>query len=347
MALRLWLGAREREGDRVGLAVELGSVRRVGVADGGATYDHDSPARMGSPFMPPTCTKKLRCDTPAIESAEARALLGQAGASSLPARHPNERSHVGQPVPTYSTVSLPERPHVDTVSRPPSGTSPRKSEYTKRGPGKKVLKPTLQTPLVYMPGLPLLAVDSHGAVPLAPRSAVTYGSPRQMGDVGVGVRVRVALPVLDRVAVRVRVPEGVALALRVAVALAVVVDVGEAVCEAVCEAVTDAVLVELAVSDDVCEAVIDAVLVKLAVTDDVCEAVIDAVLVELDDAVPVWLLVPVGLDEPVPVELDDGVLVWLLVPVELDEPVPVALLVAVIEGVLVPVAVQVEDSVLV
>jgi hypothetical protein len=52
--------------------------------------------------------------------------------------------------------------------------------------------------------------------------------------------------------------------------------------------------------------------------------------VELDDGVPVWLHVPVELDEPVPVELDepvpvelsDGVPVWLPVPVALLELVP-------------------------
>ena len=48
--------------------------------------------------------------------------------------------------------------------------------------------------------------------------------------------------------------------------------------------------------------------------------------VALDDAVPVWLPVPVELDEPVPVALDDAVPVWLPVPVELGEPVPVELL---------------------
>ena len=57
-------------------------------------------------------------------------------ALSLPARHPNGCAHVGQPVPTYSTVLLALWPHVVTVSTPPSGVvAPRSSAYSSRAPG--------------------------------------------------------------------------------------------------------------------------------------------------------------------------------------------------------------------
>jgi hypothetical protein len=56
--------------------------------------------------------------------------------SSLPARQPNGTSHVGQPVPTYSTVLSVVTPHVVSVKVPPSSAvSPNDSWYTSREPG--------------------------------------------------------------------------------------------------------------------------------------------------------------------------------------------------------------------
>ena len=55
---------------------------------------------------------------------------------SLPALHANGSAHVGQPVPTYSTVSSAVWPHVVSVSVPPSGVvAPRSSAYSSREPG--------------------------------------------------------------------------------------------------------------------------------------------------------------------------------------------------------------------
>ena len=67
---------------------------------------------------------------------DARGLGAQLGAFSLPATHANGSAHVGQPVPTYSTVLLAVWPHVVSVSVPPSGVSlPRSSAYSNREPG--------------------------------------------------------------------------------------------------------------------------------------------------------------------------------------------------------------------
>ena len=136
-----------------------------------------------------------------------------AAALSLPTMHPNGRSHAGQPVPTYSTVSLALWPHVVTVSVPPSGTpAPRSSAYSNREPPKNARKPLAHVPDVYMPGVPAETVDSRGEVPLAPISRRTSGSPRQTGGDGDGVAVRVAVGLRERV--RLGVPDGVALLLR-------------------------------------------------------------------------------------------------------------------------------------
>ena len=115
-------------------------------------------------------------------------------ALSLPATHPNGRSHAGQPVPTYSTVLLAEWPHVVSVSTPPRGVAePRSSAKSSRAPPKKARKPWVHVPAVYMPGMPSAAVDSRGAVPLAPVSSRTRGSPRHTGGDGDGVAVRLAV----------------------------------------------------------------------------------------------------------------------------------------------------------
>jgi hypothetical protein len=151
-------------------------------------------------------------------------------ASSLPARQPNGVAHVGQPVPTYSTVLLAVRPHVVTVKVPPSATaSPRNSAYTSREPGKNVLKPAAQDPDVYMPGLPDDATASAGIEPLGPVSETTLASPRQMGGVADGERVRVDAAVCAAVEGGVRVLVTVAEGVPVAVAEGVPVAVEDAV----------------------------------------------------------------------------------------------------------------------
>ena len=72
-----------------------------------------------------------------MATADASMLLPHTGAAlSLPTTQPNGRSHVGQPVPIYSTVLLAVNPHVVSVSTPPSGVRlPRKIEYSSRKPG--------------------------------------------------------------------------------------------------------------------------------------------------------------------------------------------------------------------
>ena len=72
------------------------------------------------------------------DTVDASALPPQPGAAalSLPARQLKGSAHVGQPVPTYSTVLLALWPHVVTVSTPPSGVvAPRSSAYSSRAPG--------------------------------------------------------------------------------------------------------------------------------------------------------------------------------------------------------------------
>ena len=134
------MALRERDREAAALRLRLAAARlreplRDGV--GGGAYAHASPAVTSAPLKPPTCTKYVRC-VATSDTADAPALAGHAlpPALSLPARHPNGRSHDGHPVPTYSTVSLAVRPHVVTVSVPPgSAAAPRNSENTRRLPG--------------------------------------------------------------------------------------------------------------------------------------------------------------------------------------------------------------------
>lgn len=66
-------------------------------------------------------------------------------ALSLPAWHCAGPYHVGQPSPTYSTVSSLVWPHVVTVRLPPSGVvGPRFRKNTSRGPAMNVEKPERQ-----------------------------------------------------------------------------------------------------------------------------------------------------------------------------------------------------------
>ena len=139
---------------------------------------------------------KYTCCVAVMDTAAARALLPHESAppaSSLPALQPKGRSHVGQPVPKYSTVLLAVWPHVVTVSTPPRGAvASRYSAYTSRGPGKNVWKPPLHVPDVYMPPLPDDSVDAGVASPLFPASTDTRLSPppaRQTGRDGDGVLV--------------------------------------------------------------------------------------------------------------------------------------------------------------
>jgi hypothetical protein len=158
-------------------------------------------------------------------------------ALSLPATHPNGRSHAGHPVPTYSTVLLALCPHVVSVSVPPSGVAdPRSSAYSSREPPKKARKPDAHVPDVYMPGMPSVAVDTRGAVPATPVSRRTSGSPRHTGGVGDGVAVRLAVgaPVRVPLGVRVGVPVGVRVG--VPVALLEPVTVREPVAEPLADA---------------------------------------------------------------------------------------------------------------
>ena len=73
-----------------------------------------------------------------MATVDASSLLPHVGdaAWSLPATHANGSAHVGQPVPTYSTVLLALWPHVVMVSVPPSGVDvPSSSAYSSREPG--------------------------------------------------------------------------------------------------------------------------------------------------------------------------------------------------------------------
>lgn len=165
-----------------------------------------------------------------MDTVDARGLPGHAASSWLAAKQPNGVAHAGQPVPTYSTVSLAVAPHVVTFSVPPGATpAPSDREYTRRDPEKKVLKPATQLPDVYMLGQPASAVDRSGAAPVRPASGSVRGRPRQIGGeedwdgvahavaLGDGVPVRVEEPVLVTVAaaVGVRVPEAIGLKERV------------------------------------------------------------------------------------------------------------------------------------
>ena len=181
-----------------------------------------------------------------------------AAASSLPTRHPNDSAQPGQPVPTYSTVSLAVAPHVVTVSVPPSGVDALIDHaYTSREPGKNVLKPAAQEPDVYMPGVPDASMERGGAEPAGPDSGRTLVSPRQMGGVDVvlgvsdGVHVPDALPVAVRVSeelpVAVRVSDELPVPDRVAELLLVPVRVPDALGVAVRVALGDGVPVRLAV----------------------------------------------------------------------------------------------------
>ena len=76
---------------------------------------------------------------------------------------------MGQPVPTYSTVSLAVSGHVDTRSRPPSGVAASSvNTYTSLEPAKKELNPASQLPDAYMAALPAASVERAGATPSSP-----------------------------------------------------------------------------------------------------------------------------------------------------------------------------------
>ena len=171
-------------------------------------------------------------------TVDASGLPPHAGAAalSLPATHPNGSAHVGQPVPTYSTVLLALWPHVVTVSVPPSGAvAPSDSEYSSREPWKKARSPEAHVPAVYIPGCPAADVDSAGAVPAGPVRGSRPGSPRQMGSVDVGVRelVWVGVPVAldESVPVPLRLPVELDDGVPVSVALMDAVPVAEPVRE--------------------------------------------------------------------------------------------------------------------
>jgi len=112
------------------LRVRLRLTLRVAVplTERAAIYIHCSPTVTSRPLAPPTWMKYVRC-VAVMETVDASALLPQASASSFPTRQPNGSAHVGQPVPTYSTVLLAVCPHVLIVSVPPSDVaSPSDSE---------------------------------------------------------------------------------------------------------------------------------------------------------------------------------------------------------------------------
>lgn len=182
------------------------------------------------------------------------------------------------------------------------------------------MKPALHVPAVYMPPLPEAAVDEAGAIPLVPKSGTTVERPppaRQMGTVGVGLRLGERVGVL----VAVELGEGV----RVPVALAEVLEEALPVLEGEGEPVRvpDCVLVLVCVADAV--AVCDRVAGAVAVDE------LERVLVAVPDAVRlceeegVWVDDEVG--EVVPVRDCD------------DEAVPVR------DGVNVALGVRVEDVV--
>ena len=165
------------------------------------------------------------------DTVDASALPPQPGAAtlSLPARQLKGSAHVGQPVPTYSTVLLALWPHVVSVSVPPSGVvSPRCSAYSRRDPGKNAPSPVAHEPAVYMTGCPDVADDSGGATPDVPDRGCRAGSPRQSGWLGDGERVVVDVRVPDALPVGVRVADALPVGLRVPDALPVGVRVPDA-----------------------------------------------------------------------------------------------------------------------
>ena len=303
-------------------------------------------------------------------------------ALSLPARHPNGRSHAGQPTPTYNTVSLAVWPHVVIVRTPPSGTpAPRNSAYSRRAPGYSAPSPVAHEPTVYMAGCPDAAVERAGATPDVPTSAVMAGSPRHSGCVGDGDAVAagdaVDMALLLRVAESdgvgepVTEPDGVPVGVRVSVALPVpdrvsdALGVGVRVCDAlgvgvrVCDArgvgvrVSEPLLVVLRVP------LVEGVLVVVPVLLELPVPVLDGVpeplgvgvrvvdVLRESDALPVALRVSDALWVALRVPLDDAVpvplLVLLHVPDELPDGEPVALLVLV--ALLVAVGVRVNEAV--
>lgn len=115
-------------------------------------------------------------------TVDAKALPGHDAASSFPTKQPKGWSHVGQPVPAYTTVLLWVTSQVVMVNVPPSGAvEPKDRENTNREPGKNVLNPVLHEPDVYMPLLPAVCVNSCGTEPVVPTRGSVFRIPRQMG----------------------------------------------------------------------------------------------------------------------------------------------------------------------
>jgi hypothetical protein len=236
LGLRVRLRVAGREADRDGDADRLRDrdrvrdrVRdglRVAVCDAlavppGGVYAHDRPVTAAAPGNAPTWIKYTRDAACASVTVDADGLGAHAGplpaspALSLPARHCAGTAHVGQPRPTYSTVSSPVAPHVVTVRLPPSTVAgPRFRKYTSRGPAMNVENPDRQLPDVYMPALPYSATLAGGALPAGPSSVVTLrtGAPHMAGGVGDALRLPVPVVVLVGVAVLVRDDGGVRVA---------------------------------------------------------------------------------------------------------------------------------------
>ena len=167
----------------------------------------------------------------------------------------------------------------------------------------------MHVPAVYMSGRPAVSVDSGGAMPDAPASATTCGSPRHAGMDGVGVAggvpVRLPVPVALTVPVSEALDDGVPVWLPVPMALDDAVPVAELepvrvpldVCEPV--RLPDVLPVGLPKELRVPVALMDG---GVPVTDEVCEPVNDL----LGDDVHVLLAMMVGESKGVSVESEAG-----------------------------------------
>ena len=96
-----------------------------------------------SPFMEMSPAWRITAEAPgrelhlafSVETPAHAGAVGSSRASSEPTRQLKGDDHVGQPVPTYSTVLLRVCPHVVSVSVPPTGVlAPSDNLYTRRAP---------------------------------------------------------------------------------------------------------------------------------------------------------------------------------------------------------------------
>ena len=268
--LRVWLRVRDALGVPAGepLGVPAGDALELALAPPplpGGSYRHHTPLVTGAPRKPPSCTWYTREPTAVSTAVDAPALGAQSGApgssraSSLPTRQLKGSAHVGQPVPTYSTVLLAVSPHVLMVSVPPSCTpAPSDRNSSARGPTKNVDSPLTQLPDECSPATPAAPARSNASAAVEPASPLSVvmglrAAPHMLvplGD-GVAVRVRVGVVVRERLPLLEGVPVGDAVGVAAAVSDADVdgVSVGDADSDAVADAEPVAESVLLGVPD--------------------------------------------------------------------------------------------------